>query len=547
MNRPDPISVDWKSRARFVYWVVAVTAFLSVGFLHFWKLGTAPRGFTADECSIAYNAHSISQTGADEYGTPWPMFFRSFDVYCDPADVYSVVPPIRAFGLEKWAARLPCALYSLLACVAFSMLLRHWRFEPPLALMGGLLLSVIPWVFPLSRNCSLAGHMAALLGLIAGLAVTSSALRRQSNRLAILAGAIWALTFYTHQSFQPVFALLAIGCVLVLWRPLVQRWRLVCVMILSAIVVSLPLIISILRSPEGLTARFHQVSVTRGASSRWDIIQTATGHYLDYFSPRFLFLSGDHELRHHTGHGGELYGCLAPLVLIGLYVAIRHWRQHASHRIMLVGLLVSPVSAALTMDRMHSTRALYAVVFWLLLAVLGAQWLWHRRGLWRKLLLVLACAGALEIALYLRDYFGAYQTRDPQVLQTELTDALEYCFAHLGTNQVLYISGSTYTPYGEFVDERLKPQLYADVLFFGKIDPFTYQQTGLPTDRVRIYDGHPHQPGLLLKCDRYYFNRPDGLHAAPDPLPLPPDARLIKSIPFSGLYSFAKYLIYAIP
>ncbi len=516
-------------------------------FLQNWRNETPQRGFSAHECSIAYNAYCISQTGADEYGTSWPMFFLSWDVYCDPVDVYSAVPPVRLFGLKKWAARLPTILYCLLACVAFSMLLSHWQFGPPFALGGGFLLSVIPWVFPLSRGGSFAGHIAALLGLVAGLLLTSSALRRRSNWRAVLAGAIWGFTFYAHQSFLPVFVLLAIGCSLVLWRPLVRRWRIVAVMIISAIIVLSPLIASVLRHPEGLTARFHQVSVASGVTSWSDTIARVASHYRDYFSPQFLFISGDPEVRHHTGHGGELYWFLVPLILSGFYVAIRYWRQRTSHRIILVGVLVAPVSAALTVDRIHSTRCVYAVVFWLLLAILGAQWLWERRGPWRKLLLFLVCAGALEIAVYMQDYFGAYQTRDPQVFQTELTDAFEYCFAHLGTNQVLYISASTYTPYGEDIDRDLKPQLYVYVLFFGKIDPRIYQRTGLPTDTVRIYDGHAPKPGLLLGSNNYYSRHPDGVFAVPDAMPIPPHASLVKTIPFSGQYSFAKYQIFAVP
>ncbi len=538
-----PITLTGKRLFVFALVVAIGTAL----FLHFWRIETAPRGFTADECSLAYNAYCISQTGADEYGTPWPMFFRSWDVYCDPVDVYSEVLPIRAFGLQKWAARLPTILYCLLACVTFSMLLHHWRFEASFALAGGFLLSVIPWVFPLSRGGSFAGHIAALLGLVAGLLVTSSALRRRSHWRAVLAGAIWAFTFYAHQSFLPVLVLLAIGCVIGLWRSLVQRWQVVAVMMVSAAIVLLPLIAYVLRHPEGLTARFHQVSVTSGAPSLRETIASVTSHYRDYFSPQFLFISGDPEARHHTGHGGELYWCLAPLILCGLYVAIRYWRQRAFYRILLVGLLVAPVSAALTVDRMHSTRCVYAVVFWLLLAMLGAQWLWQRRGLWRKALLFLVCAGALEIAVYIRDYFGAYQTRDPQAFQTELTDAFEYCFAHLDTNQVLYVSASTYTPYGEDVDRELKPQLYVYALFFGKIDPRVYQRTGLPADTVRLYDGHASRPGLLLGSNNYYSRRPEGVFATPDVMPIPPNARLIKTIPFSGQYSFAKYQIFAVP
>jgi len=437
-----------------------------------------------------------------------------------------------------------------MACVAFSLLLRQWGFGAWFALAGGFALSVVPWVFPPSRNCSFAGYMAGLFGLITGLILTDSALPKRSYWLAIGAGAVWAFTFYTHQSVRPILALLAVGSGVVLWGPLARRWRVVLVIALSALVFLLPMIVTAMRLPGALTARFQQVGIFTATAQPGELAVGIASHYLDYFSPRFLFISGDHQPRHHTGHGGELYWFLAPLILTGLYVAIRYWRQHASHRIVLVGILVSPVSAALTVDQMHSSRCVYAVIFWLLLAMLGVQWLWQRRGPWRKLLLFTACAGALEIALYMHDYFGAYQTRDPQALQTELTDALEYCFAHLDTNQVLYISASTYTPYGAVISTDLKPQMYADVLFFGKIDPRIYQRTGFPTYNVRLYDGHVPEPGLLLRSSNYYFKLPNGgagFLGVPDEMPIPPNAKLIKSIPFSGQYSFAQYQVFAFP
>jgi hypothetical protein len=99
------------------------------------------------------------------------------------------------------------------------------------------------------------------------------------------------------------------------------------------------------------------------------------------------------------------------------------------------------------------------------------------------------------------------------------------------------------------VNAELKPQLYAHVLFFGKIDPRIYQRTGLPTDVVRLYDGHPTKPGLLLRSSNYYFRSADGAGyvVKPDAMPIPPNARLIRTIPFSGQYSFAKYEVIAIP
>ncbi len=492
-------SAKW--HGRFVYWLIALTAFLTVCFLHFWKLGTVPKGFYADEASIAYNAYCIANTGADEYGVRYPVFFRCFDTYTDPVDVYSAVLPIQLFGLHQWSARLPSALFFLLACVAFFVLLRAWRFRAWFALAGGFAFSIIPWVFPLARNGAFAGHTAALLGLVMGLLVTDSALRQRSNWLAAFAGVIWAFTLYAHQSVRPVLVLLAFGCGLALWRPLQRRWRVVLVMMISAFVVLLPMIISIVRFPAAFTARFQQVGIVREPASFTDMAINVTGRYLEYFSPRFLFASGDHERRHHTGHGGELYWPLAPLILVGLYAAIRHWRYQPRYRVLLVGLLASPVPAALTVDRMHSTRSLWGVVFWLLLAMVGAQALWRHSAMGRKLLVVICVAGFVESSMYFADYFGPYQTRSRVAFAPGFTDAITYCFSRVGSNQTLYVSGSVGAASDAFIDTDFKPFVYSFLLFYGKIDPWTYQHGGFSNTIVRPYLEEIDQPGLLLRCN----------------------------------------------
>ncbi|MGD0016811.1 MAG: hypothetical protein ABSC38_04755 [Verrucomicrobiia bacterium] len=520
----------WKdSHQVAIYWSSAA-AFLSIAaFLHLWRIGSAPPGFYADECSIAYNAYCISQTGADEYGTHLPVFFRSFDVYYDPIDVYSVALPIHLFGLHEWAARLPAALYYLTACFAFYMLLRVWRFGKWFALGGSLLLSVIPWVFPLSRNCAYAGHTAALLGLVMGIILTDSALRRRSNWQALLAGSAWASSFYAHQSVYPVLTLMAVGCGVVLWRPLIRRWRVVLVITVAALATLLPMIISALRFPEALTARFQQVGIFSKATPMRDVIMGVASRYLDYFSPRFLFISGDHELRHHTGCGGELYWCLAPLILVGLYVVIRYWRQQPHYRIVLVGLLVSPVSAALTVDRMHSTRCVYAVIFWLLLASVGARALWRHRRVGRKLLLVICAAGLIESTAYLADYFGPYQTVCRHAFMAGLTEGLEYSFDRINSNQILYVDDSVGVPYGVVhMRADFKPLIYTHLLFYGRIDPWSYQHQGFSNSIIQPYLGRIDKPGILLRCNSTRDHRDLSSFAGiKNHIPIPTGAELL--------------------
>ena len=514
-----------KSPGACVYWSVTLTLFLAVCVLHFWKLGSAPQGFHGDEASIAYNAYCIACTGADEYGTRWPLFFRSFNTYVDSVDVYSAVPPVRILGLHQWTARLVVALYYLLACVAFFVLLRAWRMGKWFALAGSFALSVVPWLFPSGRNVSLAAHFAGLCGLIMGLVLTDSALRRRSTRQAVLAGVTWAFTFYTHQSIYAVVALLTVGCGVVLWRPLVRRWRVVSVILVSALVALLPLLISALRFEKAPLARFQALGVFRDAAPLKDVAISVANHYLDYFSIPFLFLSGDHELRHHTGYGGELYWCLAPLILIGICVAIRYWRLQPRYRVVLIGLLVSPISATLTVDRLHSTRSLYAAIFWVLLAVIGARALWRHRRVGRKLVALAVVVGLVESSLYFADYFGPYQTRSRAGFGTGLTEAIEYCFDRIDSNQALYVSATIGGPNYVWLNRDLKPFFYVYFLFYGKIDPSTYQHGGFSHTVVRPYLEKIDQAGLLLRCN-LYLGRTQ-LTPVPNPEYLPGRSKLL--------------------
>src|SRR5205085_7212900 len=56
--------------------------------LYFEGLRHNPPGFHLDESSIAYNAHTVSQTGRDEHGEAWPLYFRAFGEFKNPVLIY---------------------------------------------------------------------------------------------------------------------------------------------------------------------------------------------------------------------------------------------------------------------------------------------------------------------------------------------------------------------------------------------------------------------------------------------------------------------------
>ena len=79
------------------------------GFLRFYKIDQVPVSLYWDETASAYNAYSIALTGKDEYGTSFPLLFRSFDDYKAPGNIYLTSLAVRLFGLNEFSARFTSA------------------------------------------------------------------------------------------------------------------------------------------------------------------------------------------------------------------------------------------------------------------------------------------------------------------------------------------------------------------------------------------------------------------------------------------------------
>src|SRR5256885_940381 len=91
------------------YWIsLTLVAILGLGLLLrvVW-LSSFPAGFNADEAAIGYNAYSLLQTGKDDYGTPFPLAFKSFGDFKPGLYFYFVWPFVAIFGLNELAVRLP--------------------------------------------------------------------------------------------------------------------------------------------------------------------------------------------------------------------------------------------------------------------------------------------------------------------------------------------------------------------------------------------------------------------------------------------------------
>lgn len=330
-----------------------------------------PPGFYLDESSIAYNAYLIGRTGVSEAGVPWPLYIRSytglFSVYTNPTYIYLLAALYAVFPPSILLARLLSATVGFAAALLLGLL--SWRISKRYAvgIIVGLTATLTPWLFEIAR---LVFEVALYpLTLVLFLLVLYGAQERERwtwKDCALLAVTL-ALMTYTYTIGRLFAPLLALGLLIFATNKgrlidVVKTWLLFGVTLL-------PLLIFNRWHPGVLTERFYLISYIKPQSSWGDIIPDFIKHYFDNLSLTSLLLVGDTNPRHHVSGMGSFLAATFILTLTGLYLVLKNHRREAWWRFILYGLLISPVSASLTLDQFHTLRMIPYPVFLLVMTV----------------------------------------------------------------------------------------------------------------------------------------------------------------------------------
>src|SRR5580765_1971054 len=84
----------------FLSWLRIISIVLGFSLLYIFyvsDLARNPPWFYVDESAIAYNAYCIARTGANEFGTRFPLFFpvytQGWTQYANPTQIYLLAVP----------------------------------------------------------------------------------------------------------------------------------------------------------------------------------------------------------------------------------------------------------------------------------------------------------------------------------------------------------------------------------------------------------------------------------------------------------------------
>ena len=185
--------------------IVVVLAFI----LRIYSISKLPPGLYDDEVAIGYNAYSILTKGTDEYGTPFPLTFRSFDDYKLPGYIYLDTIPIALFGKNAFAVRLPSVISGTLTVLFLYLFLENLlslEFEPSkkkfrnLPLLSAFILAILPWHIQFSR----AAYESVLALCFFMIGCWQSIVFYKNKRILYLLTSLFFFTLasYTYHSFR---------------------------------------------------------------------------------------------------------------------------------------------------------------------------------------------------------------------------------------------------------------------------------------------------------------------------------------------------------
>lgn len=444
-----------KNHITFSAWIILITLLGAV--IRFYSLGQVPVSLYWDEAAMLVDAKAVTETGHDMHGRPWyQVMYPSYGDYKLPVYIWLASLSVKLFGVSEWALRLPAAVVGtaqipLIAWLTYSLMklvtkkadrsqLPQWA-----AIIASVLFAFSPWSILFSRT-GFEGFVGQFLLTLSITSLLNSKLKPVSILLSIGLGALAVYTYFSVRYVWPVVFIASLA--LASWyeadlKARSRQWltRVISIAILGFIGWSL-LLWPLFRSPLYEPSQQFRLSAASLLSTDQFVIQSNilreqagntlasrvvyhrylllgkafAANIFSHLDPRYLFVTGDSNLRHGTGTSGLFVGVLLlPLVAGILWL----WKKALPLGLfLLLWWVTALVPASVPLDVPHALRSLNALSPAIVLLSLGSAVLLHELPKRVQLLKVgklitmaLFAVFVTQTVLFLHDYFVHYPVR----------------------------------------------------------------------------------------------------------------------------------------
>lgn len=319
--------------------IFLLTLFIVPIFVRFLWLDKVPPGLIHDEADAIFIAQSYSKFGTDSLGTKFPLSIIKNQVETGDDTLFSLMltPFYRVLPLNLFTARIPSVIINLLTGLSLFVLISKLSSNKRLPIIFLLLWLYSPWSLVFSR--SITQSPLSLFMIILAFCLYL----RQSRWSVPGSVTLLSLAFVAYYGSKPLVVVLAV--LIPIWHGLITKnfnWN-KSIKFWSAmfIVIGIYLFIAI-RTPGSTFMRrssetklfdmnsySSQVDLLRRSAieSKYNFLlinkpillaKNLINKYYNFFSPDYLFFSGDPQAIHRFSEHGVAYLVELPLFFIGL-------------------------------------------------------------------------------------------------------------------------------------------------------------------------------------------------------------------------------------
>lgn len=466
---------------KLTYIFLSIVVLLSV-FLRFYKLDSIPASLNWDEVAAGYNAYTIANWGADEYGNKFPIVFTSFADDKHPVHIYITSVVVKLFGLSDFNIRSTSALMGVLSVLAIFFLVRELSENNLTALLSSLFLAVSPYSIHFSRG--LWENNFALFFLISGLALFYVGLRKKSF-LFSLSFVFFGLSFFSYHSAKVVVPLVVLTACLFNIKDIFKEK----VLLIVAILVSMFFGILIISEPRILGfARMNQTKFSdeqiQNAGEKFNLIFS---NYKKHFNYSYLIEKGDQGPRASVKVVGQFYKIDFYLSILGLVFLVikKKWQFLA---VVLVWLLAAPIPSSVSTIEPSSIRGIFMVAPVIILSSFGLATLVELVK-YKLLKIIIVLLALLLLGKEVYGYLKYYSTVYP------IKEAIEWQY---GMKQIVEYGSNNPNIYKMYVD-NIRQQPYIYFLYYLKVPLPELLST------VRYDQSNSKSFNTVLFFDKYQF------------------------------------------
>jgi 4-amino-4-deoxy-L-arabinose transferase-like glycosyltransferase len=461
--------------------------------LRFFKLDQVPPSLNWDEVAAGYNAYTIANWGADEYGTKFPIVFKNFGDDKHPVHIYLTALVVKVFGLSDYSTRASSAAIGVFGVIAIYFLAKKLFKNELVGIFAAGFLAVSPYHLHYSRGLWEANF--ALFFLLLGLALFYYGVEKK-NWLLPASFASFGLSFFSYHSAKIVVPPVVILLCLMNFKKLFESkklltWIVLVGLLFGGLIIKEPKILGF--------ARVNQTKFSEEVVNKYGgMTGIVLNNYKQYFTYSYLFAKGDQSPRGSVKVVGEFYKIDLVLAAIGIFALIFRKKWQA---LSLLGfwLALSPIPGAVSAIEPSSTRGIFMLGPVILLSANGAAFLISvLKKNWAKILLGIALVACLAYESY--NYLHYYHT------EYSKAEAIQWQY---GMKQVVsYVKRNP--EYVQVYMDKIRQQPYIFFLY--------YLKTPLPEllKTVRYDESEAKSYNTVLSFGKYQFGSWDIIESYPN-------------------------------